>query len=1238
MFCKTISICCIVLLSVFSGIAQITKSLPDNRVDLRVESGYAVFSGTGVQGEPGEPELPFYTYTFLLPPEADIRHVQVTISELSEEVLPGTFEVKPGPPLGYQGKTFWPEGKTIVDGRDVAVYSSDAFFPGAYAGIVTHGKMWRYNLVQVTVNPYRYNPVARKLKRLTGGELTVTFPTVSQQVPTVKMPYGVTAKVRKLVDNYNEIAPQYGRFESRSRPSKRGLAIITTAAIQSGSQNLQAYIDSKDKNGYEVYLVPELEWNTGSGDKCDKIRRWIKSNYESKQIEFLLLIGDPTPSSGDVPMKKSGSTPTEWYYNELSGSGISSSDVYAEVHVGRFPVYSSGDIQKLDKIIEKTIYYENADEDEIDWRFNALLCMKPIDDRTQAYELGEQIKDNTLTPCGWGYYRVYDKDYNLSPPPEKTPVTSLNTQNVWKSEQPGCVFWDTHGSSTSSSGMISVSQVSGLDDTHPVFTFQGACLNAKPDVENNLCYSLLVHGAIATHGGTISVTYSSGETDYTSTGSIGGQNYWYAKYLIQDSMTTAESIDMARAKINGKKWNNHLALVLYGCPAVSPYSYARLPYIELVTPNGGVEWERDRTFDITWNTNAEGNVKIELLRADTLFEILSDATSAEEPFPWKIPADFTTGTDFKVRVTSLENDTLIIESDDNFSITEKTTIALTVPNGAEYIEKDSETHITWAYSAADYQVRLELFKEGQFAMILADSVDNTGTHAWKVPREIASGTDYTIRVVSIRKPWLYDESDTTFSIQSPALTAFPYVQNFDDFDTGYVPLRDYWEQCAGDDLEWRVWTGPTPSKIGSDPEKTGPDNDHTTGDDNYIYVEASNPNNPEKKAHMLSPRFDLNALQEGSCSFWYHMFSAENTMGDLYIDLCVDGQWNEGVKHLTGDKGDTWHEETIDLKDYAGKKVQFRFRGITGEDWCSDICIDDFSIDGKANALPLYTTEPVTEAKAGEEYSYAIKVTDADGDTLEFSSTTLPVWLTLTDNGDGSAALKGTPGGDDLGNNEVCITVTDTKVINPIEQLFTVTVSMEPPTVTKDPADQTAEETQTATFSIETQGYIETVQWQKSEDGGNWESITGADKETYTTPVLTPADNGNKYRCIVGNAVGTDTSSAATLKVTVITPIQHEVTAVEECLAIRPNPAARCCDRITFTLTARNIRSAHLKIFDALGHEVFAGIFYNEKVIWDLVKKQGGIAGGGTYAVLITTTDNRGTVSQYKTTIGIKDD
>ncbi len=653
-------------LTISTVYSNFSKSIIHKDISIKKEHGYAVFTNTPLYGEPGEPVLPVSTYTFLVSPGADLKSIKASISGLAQKTLASEFTVKPGEPLSFQNRVIWPEGKKIIDGKDVEIYSKNAFFPKSHVNIATAGMMRQYKIIQVEVWPFLYNPVTKKLKKMIAGNLQIEYSDKlkghANKSPQYKAPLGTTKMVKKLVKNYSDMVDAYAAYNSNQ---KGGLAIITTNAIQSGSQQLAEFIKHKESRGYTVTLETKNSWRTS------EIRNWIKTNYQSLAIEHLLLIGDPTPSSNaDVPMYKSGKTPTDWYYAELSGSNISSRDVFAEVHVGRIPVYNSGDIQKLDKILVKTMEYENKPAEEIGWRFKVLLSMKPIDKRTQAYELGEQIKDHTLVPCNWEYYRVYAKNYSLNPPPELTPVTSSNTQRAWKNEKPGCVFWDTHGLATSSSGMIKVSEINQLDDSHPVFTFQGACLNAKPDVKNNLCYSLLQHGAIATNGGTISVSYTSGESDYTNTGSIGGQNYWYAQALIRDSLSTAASNDYARVKIKGKKWANHCALVLYGDPTVSPYSCEinTAPYIAISSPNGGEKVEQRSVCEITWRDNIPGNVKIELFKGGSIKKTITSSTESNGSFTWNVAADQELGNDYKVKITSLDSANLFQESQNEFSI------------------------------------------------------------------------------------------------------------------------------------------------------------------------------------------------------------------------------------------------------------------------------------------------------------------------------------------------------------------------------------------------------------------------------------------------------------------------------------------------------------------------------------------------------------------------------------------
>ena len=101
------------------------------------------------------------------------------------------------------------------------------------------------------------------------------------------------------------------------------------------------------------------------------------------------------------------------------------------------------------------------------------------------------------------------------------------------------------------------------------------------------------------------------------------------------------------------------------------------------------------------------------------------------------------------------------------------------------------------------------------------------------------------------------------------------------------------------------------------------------------------------------------------------------------------------------------------------------------------------------------------------------------------------------------------------------------------------------PIISTNPADQSKNTGDTATFSVvalPATGY----QWQVSTDGGtNWSDISGATSASYTTSALLIGDNGKKFRVVVTNTdAGRDpmsvTSTAALLSVTQsvsVTPI-----------------------------------------------------------------------------------------------------
>ena len=72
--------------------------------------------------------------------------------------------------------------------------------------------------------------------------------------------------------------------------------------------------------------------------------------------------------------------------------------------------------------------------------------------------------------------------------------------------------------------------------------------------------------------------------------------------------------------------------------------------------------------------------------------------------------------------------------------------------------------------------------------------------------------------------------------------------------------------------------------------------------------------------------------------------------------------------------------------------------------------VGSFEFNGAGpNAAPVFTTTSLPAAVAGQKYSQVVSATDADGDSLTIAATAKPAWLTVTDNGDGTATLSGTP-------------------------------------------------------------------------------------------------------------------------------------------------------------------------------------------------------------------------------------
>lgn len=591
--------------------AEISSRLAIPSVAVHADSaGNAHFSGPDLQypGLAGEPAVPFKIVHLLLPSDADMASLALFVKESTYEPVPGQWSVSPVKPLtvrdGTNAISEWPSGKRIVDGKDQEIYLTNANYPANCIADFSPGKLRHWKLIEVPVALFQYNPVTRQLFRLTDIGIAVAFDQRSHAAPQLfrydSNDLKSLNRVKRLAINFKAISSNnrvYTSTQSLLPAAPPTYAIITTASIVAESSELDNFVIHKQQRGFNVEVATEDEWGGGTGDTAaDNIRSWLQTHYQSLNIEYVLLIGHPDPTGGDVPMKmlwpRSHSTiyresPSDYYYADLTGNwdadgdglfgewgddfGPGGVDRYWEVRVGRIPYY--GDIDDLDHILAKLMQYQQETPASAAWRKRVLLPMEPSDGSTPGYPLGEAIKQKVLAAkCDWDYHRIYNHGYGLEPPAETIPCTVANVTAAWNETPAGAVFWWTHGSATSASNIMDVSHAAALDDGFPAFMFQASCLNASPENPGNLSYALLKNGGISTVGATRVSWYYAGQTVFANSPSNSGMTYAYASRVIKAEMDAGTALNDLKETISinsGSIWMNYTGFNIYGDPEIA---------------------------------------------------------------------------------------------------------------------------------------------------------------------------------------------------------------------------------------------------------------------------------------------------------------------------------------------------------------------------------------------------------------------------------------------------------------------------------------------------------------------------------------------------------------------------------------------------------------------------------------------------------------------------------------------
>lgn len=271
----------------------------------------------------------------------------------------------------------------------------------------------------------------------------------------------------------------------------KSLIIVTTSAIRSASAKLGPFIEAKEQRGFTVLVGTEDDYGGHQlvgRKRADKIRKWLRDLHEG--YSFVLLIGDPHPDYGDVPMVRvwprhsysetecggfaldCRSLETDYLYADLTGDwdlnangkpgehtlddGEGGIDFEAELIVGRLPV-NLGEVADLDRILDTAIRYMSQPKEQTAYRrrilFPAALYylrgqqmttyahMEDVDGaRVPEWLIHNHLKESEIT-----YTRMYEQEgHQPSNYHSDLALTRENLLAEW-SKGYGMVFWFAHG-------------------------------------------------------------------------------------------------------------------------------------------------------------------------------------------------------------------------------------------------------------------------------------------------------------------------------------------------------------------------------------------------------------------------------------------------------------------------------------------------------------------------------------------------------------------------------------------------------------------------------------------------------------------------------------------------------------------------------------------------------------------------------------------------------------------------
>ena len=173
-------------------------------------------------------------------------------------------------------------------------------------------------------------------------------------------------------------------------------------------------------------------------------------------------------------------------------------------------------------------------------------------------------------------------------------------------------------------------------------------------------------------------------------------------------------------------------------------------------------------YDINWTDNLSENIRIDLYKDGRQYSTIARNTASDGHYRWTTPNSLAGSNNYQIRISSETDSSVSDVSDRTFSITAKPTITVNALNSGNPLTIGNTVALTWSDNISG-NVKIDLYKGNQFARTITSSTPSNGRYNWRIPNNLATGSDYRLKITSTDNA-VSDFSNNSFVINpKPAI-------------------------------------------------------------------------------------------------------------------------------------------------------------------------------------------------------------------------------------------------------------------------------------------------------------------------------------------------------------------------------------------------------------------------------------------------------------------------------------